>query len=186
MGDGQPPPPGLLRQPPQTGREPTPSLSERANTTALKDTVVSVKPKLAALWVAVMVSYIYNDFFSLFWPGELEHVIDGYMGPFLTSQTSVLSAMILMTIPTLMIFLSLVLPARANRWTNIILGILYTLVAIPNVIGESRGFYLVGNAVQAVFLILIVRYAWTWPVEPRSASTTSTSPSPTSRTSSST
>ena len=161
-------------------------VSERANTTALKDTVVSVKPKLAALWVAVMVSYIYNDFFSLFWPGELENMIDGYMGPFPTSQTSLLSAMILMTIPTLMIFLSLVLPARASRWANIIVGTLYIAVAIGSVIGESRIFYHVGNAVQVVLLVFVVRYAWTWPVEPRSASTTSTSPSPTSRTSSST
>jgi hypothetical protein len=36
-----------------------------------------------------------------------------------------LSAMILMTIPIIMILLSLTLKAKANRWTNIIVGILH-------------------------------------------------------------
>lgn len=36
----------------------------------------------------------------------------------------------LLAIPSLMVFLSLVLPPQVNRWTNIILGIMYTLVMI--------------------------------------------------------
>ena len=71
--------------------------------------------------------------------------------------------MILMTIPTLMVFLSLALKAKANRWTNIIVGILYILVAIGNVIGESWAFYLFGNVVQVLCLLLIIGYAWKWP-----------------------
>jgi hypothetical protein len=119
--------------------------------------------KLAALWGAVMFSYVYNDFFYLYRPGQLEHMIAGKMGPFLTTQGSLLSAMLLMTIPTLLVFLSLALPAKANRWTNIIVGVLYIVVAIPNVIGESWAFFLFGNAVQVVLLLLIVGYAWKWP-----------------------
>ena len=54
----------------------------------------------------------------------MAHIMAGNMGPFPTTQGALLTAMILMTIPTLMIFLSLTLKAQANRWTNIIVGIL--------------------------------------------------------------
>ena len=131
--------------------------------TMLQDVKMDVKLKLAALWIAVMFSYVYNDFFYLYTPGQLEHMIAGKMGPFPTTQGSFFSAMLLMTIPTLLVFLSLALPAKANRWTNIIVGALYIVVAIPNVIGESWIFYLFGNVVQVVLLLLIVGYAWKWP-----------------------
>ena len=139
--------------------------SGKTRTTTLKDVKVDVKMKLAALWGAVMFSYIYNDFFYLYRPGQLEHMIAGKMGPFPTTQGSLLSGMLLMTIPTLLVFLSLALPAKVNRWANIIVGILYIVVAIPNVIGESWAFYLFGNVVQVVLLLLIVGYAWKWPTE---------------------
>jgi len=138
-------------------------MSTNKKATILEDVKINVKIKLSALWVAVMVSYVYNDIFDLYKPGEMEHIIAGYMGPYPTTQVSLLTAMILMTIPTLMVFLPLALPAKANRWTNIIVGILYILVAIGNVIGESWVFYISGNIVQVVLLLLIVGYAWKWP-----------------------
>ncbi len=137
--------------------------SEKKAATILKDVKIDVKIKIAALWVAVMLSYVYNDIFDLYKPGEMEHIIAGNMGPFPTTQVSLLTAMILMTIPILMIFLSLTLKAKANRWTNIIVGILYIVVAIGNVIGESWIFYIFGNIVQVLLLLLIVGYAWKWP-----------------------
>ena len=137
--------------------------SEKKTATILKDAKIDVKLKLAALWGAVMFSYVYNDIIDFYRLGELEHIIAGYMGPYPVTQVGLLTAMILMTIPILMVFLPLALPAKANRWTNIIVGILYILVAIGNVIGESWVFYIFGNVVQVVFLILIVGYAWKWP-----------------------
>lgn len=131
--------------------------------TILKDTKIDVKLKLAALWGAVMFSYVYNDIIDFYRLGELEHIIAGNMGPYPATQVSLLTAMILMTIPILMVFLPLALPAKANRWTNIIVGILYIFVAIGNVIGESWVFYIFGNTVQVVLLIPIVGYAWKWP-----------------------
>jgi uncharacterized membrane protein len=85
------------------------------------------------------------------------------MGPYPTTQVSLLTAMILMTIPILMILLSLTLKAKANRWTNIIVGIMYIAVVIGNVIGESWAFYIFGSIVELVLTALIVWYAWKWP-----------------------
>ena len=43
-----------------------------------------------------------------------------------------LAAAILMAIPSVMVFLSLAMKANLNRWANIILGLLYSLVNITN------------------------------------------------------
>ncbi len=48
-----------------------------------------------------------------------------------------LAAAILMAIPSVMVFLSLAMKANLNRWANIILGLLYSLVNITYLIGES-------------------------------------------------
>ncbi len=93
----------------------------------------------------------------------MEHIIAGNMGPFQTTQVALLNAMILMMIPSVMVFLSLTLKAKANRWTNIIVGILYIVVVIGNVIGESWAFYIFGSIVELVLTALIVWYAWQWP-----------------------
>jgi hypothetical protein len=69
----------------------------------------------------------------------------------------------MMTIPILMVFLSLALPAKANRWTNVVVGILYIVVVIGNVVGESWAFYLFGSMVEVVLLALVVWFACKWP-----------------------
>jgi len=62
-----------------------------------------------------------------------------------------------------MVFLSLTLKPSANRWTNIALGALFTLVNVTNLIGETWVFYLLFGALEIVLTLLIVWYAWTWP-----------------------
>jgi hypothetical protein len=76
-------------------------------TTANEDVKISVKMKLSALWVALMLIYIYADILSNFKPGAIEKMMDGFMGPFPVTQGGLLSASILMMIPAVMVFLSL-------------------------------------------------------------------------------
>ncbi len=86
----------------------------------------------------------------------------GLMGPFPVTQTSLLVASILMIIPAVMVFLSLTLKPAVNRWTNIILGVLYTLVNISNLIGEPWAYYISFGFVEIVLTLLIVWHAWKW------------------------
>jgi uncharacterized membrane protein HdeD (DUF308 family) len=129
----------------------------------LEDVKVNVKVKIAGLWVAVMFLYIYVDYIALYMPGNIEEMIAGKMGPFPATQVALLAGMTLMTIPSVMVFLSLTLKANANRWTNIIVGVLHIVLALVNVIGESWAFYIYGTIVEIVFLSLIVWHAWKWP-----------------------
>jgi hypothetical protein len=130
--------------------------------TKMENVKINVKMSLSALWVALMLLYIYADIFKLFVPGEIEKMISGRQGPLPTTQGSLLTASVLMIIPAVMVFLCLTLRPRVNRWANIILGVLYTLVNISNLIGETWAFYLIFGIVEIVLTFLIVGQAWKW------------------------
>ena len=129
----------------------------------LEETKISVKVKLSALWVTIMLLYIYADILSLFKPGQVGKMLDGFMGPFPATQASLLTAAIMMIIPAVMVFLSLALKSKINRWVNLVTGILYMLVSISNMIGETWAYYLLFGAVEIVCALLIISYAWKWP-----------------------
>jgi hypothetical protein len=129
----------------------------------LEDYRVNLKIKLSALWVVLMILYIYNDFFTLFTPGALEEMISGKMGPFPVSQFGLFTATMMMVIPAIMIFLSLILKPKANRVLNIIIGVLYTLISIGNLIGETWIFYISSGFIQIGVTIIIILYSFKWP-----------------------
>jgi hypothetical protein len=141
--------------------------SEKKTATILEDVKINIKIKLSALWATVMFIYLYVDVFGFFKPGIIEDAISGKVWEFQITQVWLLGVIILMTIPSLMVFLSLVLPVKANRWTNIIVGILYIVVTLGMTIGESYAFYIFGSIVETVLLLLIVVYAWKWPTHER-------------------
>ena len=131
-------------------------------TTEREAVKIPVQMKLSALWATLMFLYIYADIFSLYKPGQIEEVMAGRMGPFPVTQGSLLTASILMLIPAVMVFLSLALKPRVGRWANIILGLLYTVVNIGNLVGETWAFYLLFGIVEMAITLLIVGYAWMW------------------------
>jgi hypothetical protein len=126
------------------------------------DEKISVKIKLSALWVTMMLLYIYADILSLYRPGQVEEMMDGRMGPLPATQASLLAAAILMTIPAVMVFLTLALKSQVSRWANLTTGVFYILVNIGNLIGETWAYYLFFGMVELVLTLLIVGYAWTW------------------------
>jgi hypothetical protein len=131
----------------------------------LEDPKINIKIMLSGLWVANMFLFIYVDYFGLFIPGVMEKIIEGeaaHTGIQIT-QVFLLAVITLMMIPSLMIFLSLTLKAKWNRWTNIIVGIFKIAVVVGGLIGESWAYYIFGSIVEVVLLSLIVWYAWKWP-----------------------
>ncbi len=132
-------------------------------TTEMEDIKISIKMKLSALWIAMMLLYIYADILSLFRPGQVQEMMEGLMGPFPVTQASLITASILMAIPAVMVFLSLTLKPKVDRWTNITLGVLYTLVNISNLIGETWVYYIFFGIVEIVLTLLIIWYASKWP-----------------------
>jgi len=128
----------------------------------LEDVKIPVKMKLSALWVAMMLLYIYADILSLFRPGQVEEMMEGRMGPLPVTQCSLLTASILMMIPSGFVFLSLIMKFKASRWTNIILSAMYSLVNISNLIGETWIYYISFGVIEIALTLLIVWYSWKW------------------------
>ena len=129
----------------------------------LEDVRVNVKLKLAALWASFMFLYIYVDYFHLFMPGSIEGLLSGKVFVFEITQAFLLGTLTLVTIPALMISLSVGLPAKISRWTNIIVATVYIPFTLFNLAGEAWLHMVFGAAVEVVLLLLIIRYAWKWP-----------------------
>ncbi|RYU93596.1 DUF6326 family protein [Emticicia agri] len=130
---------------------------------ALQDFKVSVKLKIATLWASFMFLYAYVDYFHLYMPGSIKDILAGKVFVFDISYIFLLIAMILVTIPTLMIFLSIALPAKINRLTNIIVAAVLIPYMLFNLAGEAWLHMYFAAVVEVVLLCLIICSAWKWP-----------------------
>ncbi len=132
--------------------------------TTLHDQPIPVRAKLAAAWTSFMFLYAYVDILNFYTPGVVQDILDGRVFEFSLSQTFSASALTLVAIPALMVMLSMVLPARVNRATNLAIAALYVPVTAFNLSGESwLLFYGLGVGLELLLLALILRWAWTWP-----------------------
>ena len=137
--------------------------SQKVPQKALEDIKLNVKLKLAALWASFMFLYIYVDYFHLYMPGALEDMLAGKVFVFEITQAFLLVVLATVTIPALMIFLSVALPAKVSRWTNIIVATVYIPYTLFNLIGEAWMHMVFGAVVEVVLLLLVIWYAWKWP-----------------------
>ena len=130
----------------------------------LEDVKINVKIKLAASWVALMFLYIYADIKVIFQPGIIEEIITGEVAGIQITPTLLWASAILMSIPGLMVLLSLTLKPQANRWINIIVSVLHIGLAITLMLMPDTWAYSYIYSIEQVgWLLLIVWYAWKWP-----------------------
>ncbi|MFX1507550.1 MAG: DUF6326 family protein [Promethearchaeota archaeon] len=130
----------------------------------LEDTKINVKLKLAALWCSLVLIYLYADLFGFYIPGHIDQLREGEIAGYQITQVLLLGFMILMTIPSLMIFLSLTLKAEINRWVNIITGLLQLGFVVAGIF-DPNIYYIFASSVEIVLLLLIIWYAWKWPTQ---------------------
>ncbi len=112
---------------------------------------------LSAIWVVVMMIYLLGDILRII-SGDMAR---GLAGLNLT-QWMYLTMAVLMLMPILMVFLTLVLPLPFNRWANITVAgffILFNLVGLPTYPSLYDKFLLM---VSMVFNGITIWYAWNW------------------------
>lgn len=112
---------------------------------------------LSATWVVVMLIYLLGDVLRIYSGDMVKMQAD-------TNFTQVIwfVAAVLMLLPILMVFLTLVLPQPVNRWANITVAgffILFNLVGLPTYPSLYDKFLLV---VSMVFNGITIWYAWNW------------------------
>ncbi|MGH8447171.1 MAG: DUF6326 family protein [Solimonas sp.] len=135
----------------------------------LDDISIHVRFKLAALWTSLMFCYVYGDYFGLYQPGKLQGMLDGRMGPLgAVTEAVLVKTSIMLAIPALMVFLSLVLPAVVCRWLNILLGLAYAVIMVLTMMSGAWNFYLMMGVIEIVLGLLTIWFAWTWPRKPAS------------------
>ena len=120
---------------------------------------------VSSLWIATMIAVAFVDIFGLFRPDTRAQIENGTIYVFDIGQGFLLGAIIYVLIPTVMIPLTLVLPRRANRLTNIVVASLFLITVVGGAIGEW-GYYVLGSAFEAVLLtgIIVLATRWRKPV----------------------
>lgn len=114
-----------------------------------------MKVKLSTLWVFVMFNMVFADIVGFLNPGALEEMIA--MKP---AQGWLLVFSILLEIPIAMIVLSRLLKHKANRWANIIAGVITILWVIGG--GNTSVSYIFFATIEVACMLLIIWYAWQW------------------------
>jgi hypothetical protein len=116
---------------------------------------------LSGLWAATMLTYLLGDVLRIFSgdfkPGEM-----GSTGGIKLTQPMLLGIAIVMVIPIIMVFLTLVLGYPANRWVNIIVAVfffLFNIIGLPTYPSAYDKFLI---AVSLGFNVLTAWYAWNW------------------------
>ena len=129
-------------------------------TTAMKDRQVI----LSTLWIFAMFNYLYCDVMTLMDPEGLKIIMSGQVGSMQITPGFLLGAAVLMETAIAMVLLSRVLKYSANRWANIIAGIIHTAaVSLSMFTGTPAIFYIFFAAIEIPCTLFIVWYAWRWP-----------------------
>jgi hypothetical protein len=122
-------------------------------TTRMKDKKVI----LSTLWIFAVLNYLYADVFTSFFDPQAQ------TGTVTMTQGSVLGFAVLMEIAIVMVLLSRVLKYGANRWANIIAGIIHTaLVSWSLSVQTPLPFYIFFASIEIACTLFIVWYAWRW------------------------
>ena len=128
----------------------------------LDDGKVHTRIKLAALWASVMFCYIYADYFGLFSPGQLATMNRGQIPPLGPSTDGVmLFVSSMMAIPSVMIALSVLLPAKVSRLLNLLFGALYTVII--GITMWSGAHFIFFGVIEIALTLLVMVHAWSWP-----------------------
>jgi hypothetical protein len=122
-------------------------------TTEVKDR----KLILSTLWIFAMFNYLYADVFTLFFDPEAQKTT-------LTMPAgAALGFAILMETAIVMVLLSRVLKYRANRWANIIAGVIHTAAVSWTLFGEMPAlFYVFFATIEIACTLFIIWYSWKW------------------------
>lgn len=131
-------------------------------TTDYQDYWINPRLKISALWTSMLFIFAYVDLFGLFRSDVRADIEAGEIFGFTIGQGFLLGVTIYILVPSLMLFLSLVLPVRVTRMANIVVAALYAVTIAGGAIGEWN-YYILGSITEATLLAGVIYYAWTWP-----------------------
>ncbi len=117
---------------------------------------------LSSLWIFVLLNMLFRDIHEIFRPGAIEE----YQS-LTVSEMTFLASGIALTLFISMIVLTRVLPHRPNRWANAIVAVAALGGMLTNAPRDLDDVWFL--AVEAVGLLVIIWFAWTWRSEDTAA-----------------
>lgn len=127
------------------------------------------KTRISVLWIFLAVALSASMFLSFMEPGVIEGLISGKHHGTQIGEGLIFLFAILWFIPLIMAFLTLTLKDSANRWTNFVLGIFFSIFYIVDFVNNLTEEELPSIARMIMFVLmilvaaLIAWYAWKWP-----------------------
>ena len=123
-----------------------------------------IKPQtlLSTLWIFVLLNMVFRDLHQLGKKGFIEEIMTGVVNGIKITDELMLVGGFLAEIPILMVLLSRILNDKANKWANIIAGIITLLVfgtAAPSADMDDV-FHMI---IEVVAILWIFRIAWKLP-----------------------
>jgi hypothetical protein len=139
--------------------------TKNKTTDILSNVRINVKIILSALWITIMFLFVYADLKAIYQTGTVDAIIKGEIIGIKIDQFFLLSSAILMSIPSIMIILSLILKPKLNRVLNILCALLFIFVNIGTYFapGKVWHFYIYFTFIEFLILLSIIRFAWKWP-----------------------
>ena len=95
-------------------------------------------------------------------PEMMSQIVSGEVEGMQLTQGFLLAGATVMVLPILMVFLSLTLPYKANRWANIIVAIFvfgFDAIGLPS---YAAAYAILLIVVGLVFNVLTIAYSWRW------------------------
>jgi len=118
------------------------------------------RTRLSTLWIFIMFNMVFADILSFMYPGFLGEVMAGRAGGTVVTPGFLLVAAVLTEVPIAMIVLSRVLPQRANRWANIMAGVITVAYVAGGSSTYPHGIFF--TTIQVGCALVIMWTAWKW------------------------
>jgi uncharacterized membrane protein YhaH (DUF805 family) len=123
---------------------------------------IEAQTLLSTLWIFVLFNIIFRDLHQLGKAGFIEEIMSGVVnGVKLTDELALLGGF-LAEIPILMVLLSRILDDKANKWANLIAGII-TLVVFATAAPYADMDDVFHVVIEVVAILWIFRIAWKLP-----------------------
>ena len=123
-----------------------------------------IKPQtlLSTLWIFVLLNMVFRDLHQMGKPGFIKEIMSGTVNGIQITDELALIGGLLAEVPILMVLLSRILDDKANKWTNLIAGII-TLTVFATAVPSADLDDVFHMIIEVVAILWIFRIAWKLP-----------------------
>ncbi len=122
---------------------------------------IDIRTKLSVLWIFILMNLIFRDLHEFASKDFLEEALTGHVNGVKLTEGLMLFGGILAEIPIAMVVLSLVLKRKANRFLNLVSGLIILSFLIFNIpTADLDDYFFLFFEIGATLLILWS--AWKW------------------------